>query len=135
MNTKTVLQLDDAGYLVGLTVADESPLEPGVFLMPRGAVDAAAPTVPDGYRARWSGAGFDFDPLPPLEPEAEPPPPSPEEIRRGEIAGRLAQIDMDSIRALRAKAIGKAVKFDDDKLTALEAEAAALRAELATLGA
>lgn len=50
--------------------------------------------------------------------------------RREQIKGRLAEIDADSIRALRAVARGKAVKQDTDKLDALETEAAALRAEL-----
>ena len=50
------------------------------------------------------------------------------------IRARLAAIDADSIRALRAVARGKAIKADTDKLDALDTEAAALRAELAALG-
>lgn len=50
------------------------------------------------------------------------------------IRARLAVIDADSIRALRAVARGKAIKADTDKLDALDTEAAALRAELAALG-
>ena len=56
MTTKQVSQLDADGYFVGVTVADESPLEPGVFLLPAGAIDAAAPVVPEGQRAKWDGA-------------------------------------------------------------------------------
>lgn len=56
------------------------------------------------------------------------------------IRARLAVIDTESIRALRATvsatAKGKpAPAFDANKLEALETEAAALRAELAGLGA
>lgn len=56
------------------------------------------------------------------------------------IRARLAAIDAESIRALRATvsatAKGKpAPAFDANKLEALETEAAALRAELAGLGA
>ena len=51
------------------------------------------------------------------------------------IRARLAVIDAESIRALRAVARGRAVKADTDKLDALDTEAAALRAELAGLGA
>lgn len=72
MNTKPVCQLDQDGYFVGMTVADESPLEPGVWLMPARAVDAAAPAVPAGYRAKWSGASFELEALP-VDPEPEPP--------------------------------------------------------------
>jgi hypothetical protein len=46
---------------------------------------------------------------------------------------RLAEIDAASIRPLRAIAQGEAVQADHDKLTALDAEAAELRAELAGL--
>lgn len=55
------------------------------------------------------------------------------------IRARLASIDAESVRALRATvaatAKGKpAPAFDANKLETLETEAAALRAELATLG-
>ena len=73
---KIVSQLDADGYFVGLTAADESPLEPGVFLIPGGAVDASPPVVPDGHRARWSN-GWAFEAIPQPEPEPEPPPPPP----------------------------------------------------------
>ena len=43
---------------------------------------------------------------------------------------RLAQIDAESVRPLRAIAENTAEQFDIDKLAALEAEAAALRAQL-----
>jgi len=33
--SKNVSQLDDAGYLIGEVEAEESPLEEGVFLLPR----------------------------------------------------------------------------------------------------
>lgn len=70
MTDKIVSQLDAAGYLIGSVVADTSPLEPGVFLIPGGAVDAAPPVVPEGTRAKWNGAGFDFEdvPVPPVPP-------------------------------------------------------------------
>ena len=62
------------------------------------------------------------------------------QIRRAEIASRLAQIDAESIRALRAASITRnkgqaAPAFDANKLETLESEAAALRAEMAALGA
>lgn len=72
MNTKHVCQLDQDGYFVGMTVADESPLEPGVWLLPARAVDVAAPEVPEGYRAKWNGASFELEAIP-VDPEPEPP--------------------------------------------------------------
>lgn len=53
---KTVSQLDARGYFVSTVEADESPLELGVYLIPGGAVDAPAPTIPEGQRALWRGA-------------------------------------------------------------------------------
>ena len=68
---KQVIQLDVAGYFVGVTTADESPLEPGVFLMPAGAIDAPAPSIPEGQCAKWNGAWV-FEDIPQPEPDPEP---------------------------------------------------------------
>lgn len=43
MTEKTAYQTDSAGIYVGDTVADESPLEPGVWLLPAGATFDALP--------------------------------------------------------------------------------------------
>lgn len=59
--TKTVYQTDRAGHYVGETTADESPLEPGVFLMPAGTVPRAPPkTWPDDKWPRWSGKRWEL---------------------------------------------------------------------------
>lgn len=50
--------------------------------------------------------------------------------RLNSISARLAQVDTESVRPLRAKAAGNATAADDSKLAALDAEAAALRVEL-----
>lgn len=71
---KTVYQTDAQGYYVGPTIADESPLEPGVFLIPGGAVEAEPPSIPEGSRARWDGAGWHLEEIPAPEPEPEPEP-------------------------------------------------------------
>lgn len=54
---KQVIQLDSQGYFAGFSMAEESPLEPGVWLMPGGCIEAIEPEVPDGHRARWDGHG------------------------------------------------------------------------------
>ena len=64
---KQVCQLNAAGYFTGLTTADESPLESGVYLLPAGAVDTAAPVVPEGKRAKWDGVWM-FEDIP--QPES-----------------------------------------------------------------
>ena len=48
-----VCQLDDNGNFVGTTFADESPLEPGIYLIPRNAVIAEIPEVPQGFVAKY----------------------------------------------------------------------------------
>ena len=55
------------------------------------------------------------------------------ERRVQETKQRLAEIDTESIRPLRATVDGSATEFDTQKLAALEAEAQALRTELASL--
>lgn len=60
---KLVVQLDHAGYFAGLAEADESPLEPGVYLLPAMAIDVSPPEIPDGQRARWEGRWV-FEPIP-----------------------------------------------------------------------
>ncbi len=68
---KIVSQLDANGYFAGAVEADESPLEPGVFLIPGGAIDVPPPNVPQGKVALWQN-GWVF--VNPPEPEQEEPP-------------------------------------------------------------
>ena len=55
------------------------------------------------------------------------------ERRVQEIKQRLAEIDTESIRPLRATVDGSASEYDTQKLATLESEAQALRTELASL--
>lgn len=138
---KTVYQTDENGHLVGPVLADPDPMEAGRFLIPGGCIEAAPPAVPEGKRARWTGAAWTLDDIPqPPAPPAPPAPPSAAEIRAGEIRGRLYQIDADSVRAMRVALIEQAggrpiPQFERTKLDTLETEAADLRAELAAMGA
>jgi hypothetical protein len=76
MSTKIVYQTGPDGRYVGPTEADESPLEPGVWLIPAGAVETPPPEAPDGHFARWSGTAWEVVPVPaPPEPEASQQPP------------------------------------------------------------
>jgi hypothetical protein len=72
---KTISQLDCDGYYAGPVIADESPLEPGVFLIPAGAVDVAPPPKSSaGMRHRFTGERFILEPIPTPEPEPTPEP-------------------------------------------------------------
>jgi hypothetical protein len=59
--TKPCYQFNHAGLLLGETVADQSPLEPGVFLLPAGCTFTSPPAeVPDGKWPRWNGHVWDL---------------------------------------------------------------------------
>lgn len=80
MTTKIVSQINSIGVFVGASIAYESPLEPGVFLIPAGAVDAEPPAVPEGKRATWNGNGWTLEDLP-VTPGVDPDPEkTPEEL-------------------------------------------------------
>ena len=49
----TVYQCDHTGWYVGPTQAQESPLEPGVFLMPAGCAETAPPDPTAGTWPRF----------------------------------------------------------------------------------
>jgi hypothetical protein len=111
---RQVIQLDAEGYFDGFTTADESPLEPGVFLMPGGCIEAAAPTVLEGQRAKWNGAWV-LEDIPQPEPEQEPAEPTYAEKRAAEyppitdyidgvVKGDQAQIDAYTAACLAVKA-------------------------------
>jgi len=88
MTHKIVSQLDDAGYFVGAAVADQSPLEPGVFLIPGGCVDVAPPAVQSGTRARWVMGGWQFE-SDATEPDTEPAPETIEQWRSRAVVSRF----------------------------------------------
>lgn len=55
MDTKIVYQTDHLGIYTGKTVADRSPLEGDVWLIPGGCVEVAPPAVPEKKAALWDG--------------------------------------------------------------------------------
>lgn len=55
MNSRTVYQTDPLGLYIGPVEADESPLEPGVFLIPGGCVETPPPPAPEFKIACWTG--------------------------------------------------------------------------------
>lgn len=66
------------GFYVGTTIADESPLEPGVWLMPAHTTETRPPAFDvQMERARWTGEAWTVEPLPVGPPDlpVDPPPP------------------------------------------------------------
>jgi hypothetical protein len=72
-----VYQTSYDGYFVGEVIADESPLEPGVFLIPRGCVTYAPPETAANQRARFVNGAWTIEDIPVVPPIPEP---TPEEI-------------------------------------------------------
>lgn len=54
MANKQVCQLNADGYFIGMADADESPLEPGVFLIPGGCIDVSPPEAKENTVAKWT---------------------------------------------------------------------------------
>jgi hypothetical protein len=122
---KTVYQLNQNGEYTGETIAHESPLEPGVYLIPRGCVETAPPETEKGQVAVWDGVWTLVDvpePEKPKEPTAKEIAAQKVAARKAEILGLLDEIDRKSIRPMRAG--------ETQRLAQLESQAAALRAEL-----
>lgn len=63
-----------SGVFLGSSDADESPLEPGVFLVPANATVNAPPAVADGQQALWRDGAWIVEPIPEPEPEPQPEP-------------------------------------------------------------
>lgn len=78
--TKIISQLDSEGRFVGPVIADESPLEPGVYLIPAGAVDAVPPKEKQGFISVWDGENFVYSPIQIPEAEPESPALTPEQL-------------------------------------------------------
>lgn len=96
MTEKLVSQLDALGYFTHPTVADESPLEPGVFLLPAGAVDLPPPVVPAGQRAKFNSGKFVMENIPQPEPAPEPAPPTAEDIAAAVSSARMNAYSRES---------------------------------------
>ena len=94
-----IFNIDPAtGVYLGTSQADESPLEPGEFLIPAHAVTIAPPAVAAGERARWSGSVWIAEPIP--APPAQPAPPVPTD---GELAAAaLVKTDAVAVRCFKA---------------------------------
>ena len=70
-----VYQTDQDGFYVRPTIADPDPLDIGNWLIPRGAVEIAPPSLQGGEKAQWTGDSWVIV-LPPeevIEPQPQLP--------------------------------------------------------------
>lgn len=73
MNQKIVYQYNQAGLYICKTAADESPLEPGVFLMPGNSTEVPPPKEwPDDQWPRYNGFNWDLIPKPKVPETTSP---------------------------------------------------------------
>lgn len=77
MKTKEVYQINADGWYTGVSIAYESPKEPGVFGIPNGCVEEKPPLekqLLENHWHRWSGNAWIVDILPEAKPkeDAEP---------------------------------------------------------------
>lgn len=99
---KIVSQLDANGYFVAAVEADQSPLEPEVFLIPGGAIDVAPPTIPQGKVALWQNGAWAFV-NPPDDIQQEQPPVNgvPQVVTRAQAKAALAQAGLlDTVQTI-----------------------------------
>lgn len=120
MPEKIVSQLDANGYFLAPVLADLSPLEEGVYLLPGGAIDVPPPDVPQGKVALRQGDTWVF--VDPPEGDDELPP----------VNGVPQEVSMrQARRALLAAGLIDQVEAAIDALTSPAKEAARIDWEYA----
>ncbi|KXO86090.1 phage tail protein [Acinetobacter venetianus] len=73
MQEKIVYQFNHSGLYVSQTVADESPREPGIFLMPGNSTEIMPPeTWPDDVWPRFNGKDWTLIPKPKIQEPITP---------------------------------------------------------------
>lgn len=84
------------GEFMGVGIADESPLEPGVFAVPAHATELQPPEVGADFVAKFDGAAWAVEAIPAPPPPPEPPKPTAESVR-AERNARLTLCDWTQI--------------------------------------
>ena len=55
-----IYNYNNEGYFIGESEADESPLEPGVFLIPANATEIEPPTIEQGFVPVFNGTEWEM---------------------------------------------------------------------------
>ncbi|MFN4124431.1 hypothetical protein [Pannonibacter indicus] len=108
-----------AQYL-GFSEADESPLEPGVYLIPAHATDVPPPEPADGFIRKFVDGGWLLEAVPEPEPQPEPEPETP------------APLPPLTVRQFRLGLLdaGMTPAHVDDVIAQIEDEASRIRAQI-----
>ena len=67
-----VYQTDIDGVFVGITTADQDPMDENNMLIPAGCIETAPPSTTDKQLARWNGSTWAVEDIPAQEQEPEP---------------------------------------------------------------
>lgn len=78
----------DSCVYLGCSSADESPLEPGVFLVPAHATVIPPPKAKEGEQAIFNGIKWTMEPIPKPEKPVPPPPPTDAQLAAAGISKR-----------------------------------------------
>jgi hypothetical protein len=137
-----IYNYDTNGIYTCDSLADESPLEAGIFLMPANSTEVAPPEVTEGNQAIFIAGKWMVQAIPAPDQPVEPVLTEEElnEQAKANIQATLNKIDEQKIRPsseiAAALASGQqAQSYSVNKLQTLEAQAATLRAQLAALPA
>jgi len=141
------------GEYVGTTTADESPLEPGIFLYPANTTEAPPPEAGKNEKTVWDGQSWyivedhrgakgwlngketeikTLGPLPDGWSDAPPEPPEPTEAEKREAERRqdmaeLQTLDFKAIRPMSAICAGIGTEKDEEILKDIETRKVELR--------
>jgi hypothetical protein len=94
-----VYQTDFEGIFVGAVIADPSPLEPDVWLIPAGCVEVAPPEYSEKQLARWVNGAWVIEnvPAPKVQDEPKPQAPSVPTLTRVDFVVALTKVPVPPI--------------------------------------
>tara|TARA_B110000858_G_C17732647_1_gene440914 strand:- start:39 stop:428 length:390 start_codon:yes stop_codon:yes gene_type:complete len=88
-----VYQTNNDGVFVGITTADQDPIDASNMLIPAGCVETAPPTTTDEQLARWDGTAWAVEDIPAPEADPDDEPVDPAVTARAERDGLIAATD------------------------------------------
>jgi hypothetical protein len=91
-----VYQTDIDGVFVGITTADQDPMDASNTLIPAGCVETAPPSITDEQLARWDGSAWAVEDVPAPEADPDDEPVDPAEQARAKRDNILAT-DVDPV--------------------------------------
>ena len=92
-----VYQTDIDGVFVGITTADQDPMDASNTLIPAGCVETAPPSTTDEQLARWDGSAWAVEDIPAPEADPDDEPVDPVVLTRAERNSLLTASDWTQV--------------------------------------